>query len=76
MAHPLPCFDDNDGTLTPRERANWIAVLPLGAYEQHGPHLPFETDTLIAEGMSATQLRDVGRIAAVVNAAAQCIAAE
>jgi len=25
-----------------------IAVLPLGAYEFHGPHLPFETDTLIA----------------------------
>lgn len=51
MAHPLPCFDDNDGTLAPHERANWIAVLPLGAYEQHGPHLPFETDTLIAEGI-------------------------
>ncbi|CAH2891980.1 MAG: Alkyl hydroperoxide reductase AhpD (EC [uncultured Paraburkholderia sp.] len=33
-------------------------------------------DTLIAEGMSSTQLRDVGRIAAVINAAAQCIAAE
>jgi alkyl hydroperoxide reductase subunit D len=33
-------------------------------------------DTLVAEGMSLTQLRDVGRIAAVVNAAAQCIAAE
>lgn len=26
-----------------------IAVLPLGATEQHGPHLPFETDTIIAE---------------------------
>jgi creatinine amidohydrolase len=26
-------------------------VLPLGAHEQHGPHLPFETDTLIATGM-------------------------
>ena len=51
MAHPLPCFDDNDGTLTPQERANWIAVLPLGAHEQHGPHLPFETDRLIAEGI-------------------------
>jgi len=51
MAHPLPCFDDNDRTLTPQERADWIAVLPLGAYEQHGPHLPFETDTLIAEGI-------------------------
>jgi len=26
-----------------------IAVLPLGAHEQHGPHLPFETDALIAQ---------------------------
>jgi creatinine amidohydrolase len=25
-----------------------IAILPLGAHEQHGPHLPFETDALIA----------------------------
>jgi alkyl hydroperoxide reductase subunit D len=33
-------------------------------------------DTLINEGMSSTQLRDVGRIAAVVNAAAQVIVAE
>ncbi|MBB6483775.1 creatininase family protein [Rhizobium lusitanum] len=51
MAHPLPRFDDNDATLPPEERAKWIAVLPLGAYEQHGPHLPFDTDTLIAEGI-------------------------
>lgn len=51
MAYPLPCFDDNDETLTPPERSKWIAVLPLGAYEQHGPHLPFETDTLIAGGI-------------------------
>ena len=33
-------------------------------------------DTLVAEGMSSTQLRDVGRIASVVNAAAQVIVAE
>ncbi len=51
MAYPLPCFDDNDETLTPQERAKWIAVLPLAAHEQHGPHLPFETDALIAEGI-------------------------
>src|SRR4051812_1839252 len=51
MAQPLPRFDDNDRTLAPAERANWIAVLPLGAHEQHGPHLPFDTDTLIAEGI-------------------------
>lgn len=28
-----------------------VAVLPLGATEAHGPHLPLETDTLIAEGI-------------------------
>ena len=26
-----------------------VAILPLGAHEQHGPHLPFETDALIAQ---------------------------
>jgi creatinine amidohydrolase len=29
--------------------ARWIAVLPLAATEQHGPHLPLETDVLIGE---------------------------
>jgi creatinine amidohydrolase len=33
--------------------ANTIAVLPTAAIEQHGPHLPVGTDTLIAEGMLA-----------------------
>lgn len=28
--------------------ANWIAVLPLAATEQHGPHLPLGTDAMIA----------------------------
>ncbi|MEO0547370.1 MAG: creatininase family protein [Pseudomonadota bacterium] len=28
-----------------------IVMVPLGATEQHGPHLPFETDTLIADGV-------------------------
>jgi creatinine amidohydrolase len=28
-----------------------IAVLPLAAVEQHGPHLPVGTDTIIGEGM-------------------------
>ena len=34
------------------DTSKWIAVLPLGAHEQHGPHLPFETDTIIAKGMA------------------------
>ncbi|MGA7070834.1 creatininase family protein [Bradyrhizobium sp.] len=35
------------------ERARWIAVLPLAATEQHGPHLPLETDILIAQAYLA-----------------------
>jgi creatinine amidohydrolase len=31
-----------------------IAVLPLAAIEQHGPHLPVSTDTTIMEGMLQT----------------------
>ncbi|MQQ10700.1 creatininase family protein [Epibacterium sp. SM1979] len=31
-----------------------IAILPTAAIEQHGPHLPVGTDTLIMEGMLAT----------------------
>jgi alkyl hydroperoxide reductase subunit D len=33
-------------------------------------------ENLVGEAMSTTQLRDVGRIAAVINAAALAIAAE
>ncbi|WP_182418900.1 creatininase family protein [Bartonella sp. HY038] len=33
------------------DQTSHIAVLPLGAYEAHGPHLPFETDALIAQAV-------------------------
>ncbi|WP_316174507.1 MULTISPECIES: creatininase family protein [unclassified Bradyrhizobium] len=35
------------------ESARWIAVLPLAATEQHGPHLPLGTDVYIAEAYLA-----------------------
>src|SRR4051812_20857838 len=37
----------------PALTAQWIAVLPLAATEQHGPHLPLATDVLIAEAYLA-----------------------
>jgi creatinine amidohydrolase len=51
MMPPSPRFHDS-GSVRASGARRPIAVLPLGAHEQHGPHLPFETDTLIAEGIA------------------------
>jgi creatinine amidohydrolase len=42
--------------LSPRS----ILVQPLGAVEQHGPHLPFNTDLLIAERVATAAVERVG----------------
>lgn len=34
------------------DRARVVAILPLGAIEAHGPHLPVGTDVIIAEAMA------------------------
>jgi len=34
------------------DRAHAVAILPLGATEAHGPHLPLATDVIIAEAMA------------------------
>lgn len=36
--------------------ANHVAVLPLGATEQHGPHLPLSTDSTIAGALVAATM--------------------
>lgn len=40
--------------------ADSILVQPLGAIEQHGPHLPLHTDLLIAEAVATAAIERVG----------------
>jgi len=51
---PLPYWADMTALDFSTDTDGWIAVLPTAAVEQHGPHLPLATDTLIGEGMVKT----------------------
>ena len=56
MTSPTPPRDWTDihwPDIAVSEPARWIAVLPLAATEQHGPHLPVGTDVMIAEAYLA-----------------------
>jgi creatinine amidohydrolase len=56
MTLPVPCRDWTDihrPDVTEGGPARWIAVLPLAATEQHGPHLPVGTDIMIAQAYLA-----------------------
>jgi len=56
MTFPLPPRDWTEirwPEIGPAEPARWIAVLPLAATEQHGPHLPVGTDVMIAQAYLA-----------------------
>ncbi|MBS4195626.1 creatininase family protein [Lederbergia citri] len=39
-----------------------IAILPIGAVEAHGPHLPLSTDTILAERLSEMLAERVGAL--------------
>jgi creatinine amidohydrolase len=52
MTAPVPPRDWTEirwPEIGPADPARWIAVLPLAAVEQHGPHLPLGTDIMIAK---------------------------
>src|SRR4051812_35899566 len=53
-ATPARDWSDIDWiTIDAATAARWIAVLPLAATEQHGPHLPLTTDVMIGEAYLA-----------------------
>jgi mycofactocin precursor peptide peptidase len=54
-----------DATAWPDLEGSRLLIVPLGATEQHGPHLPLSTDTEIAQALA-------GRLAAAVPGA--CLA--
>ena len=71
MARPIPCaIGYSDGMTIPSrfwadlstrdfaqlDLARTIAVLPVAAIEQHGPHLPVSVDTVLVDGVVASCL--------------------
>lgn len=51
------------------DRSSVVAILPVGATEAHGPHLPLGTDVVIAEGMAgacADRLGELDRLGIVL----------
>jgi creatinine amidohydrolase len=52
-APPRDWADIHWAKIPAADAARWIAVLPLAATEQHGPHLPLATDVMIANAYLA-----------------------
>lgn len=43
-------------------RSGLVALLPIGALERHGPHLPLTTDPVLAEGVARRIATEAGRL--------------
>ena len=55
------------------DREHTVVVLPVGAIEAHGPHLPLDTDVVIATAMAragARKLTDLGHVVLILPALA------
>ena len=56
----MPDFIELSGPESARLTADSVAVLPLGAVEQHGPHLPLSTDFTIASATADAAVSAAG----------------
>lgn len=63
MAHPIPAShqwsDLSTDDFASLDRVRAIAVLPVAATEQHGPHLPLSVDSDLADAMTREAARHV-----------------
>src|SRR4051812_48646052 len=55
----MPNFIELTGPESAELSADSVAVLPLGAIEQHGPHLPLSTDLTVAAATAEAAVRSV-----------------
>lgn len=51
MPHPLRRLGE---TTWPEVQGRPVLLIPVGSTEQHGPHLPFRTDAIVAEAVAAS----------------------
>ena len=48
------------GAVSPEVSRGSLVVVPVGSVEQHGPHLPLDTDTTIAEAVALQVVAELG----------------
>ncbi|MFQ5703354.1 MAG: creatininase family protein [Gemmatimonadales bacterium] len=58
----LSLFDSSWCEIRDLDRSRTIALLPAGAIEAHGPHLPLGTDVIISEAMARTAAEQLAAI--------------
>jgi creatinine amidohydrolase len=48
------------GATSPEVQRGAVVVVPVGSLEQHGPHLPLDTDTVIAHAVAVRVAEEIG----------------